>query len=507
MQAIDYYKNHSTPCRAPFKECEMVPQSVFEGLPPRPALASLPPPPFLVPAILEALNASEDYKHVTKVVPGEADLYCARYTKSHGGVVLTGDSDLLVYDLGSDGVVSFFNDIEPSSHGQPGCLHTQVYQSAAIAERLGLPKSHGPLLSLAFEMFMDNHGTFPKLVSQATNLKAIKMWGSQYEDFCKEYTLGVENMDGIVPTPGTFQCVDPRISEILLQFLPLAKLAGQVPASQSPSQDTPRMFLPFLLDCPVRSSAWEISTSVRQLAYGLLNLIVPENERRFTVVEHRRQQKNASGREWQLPNLSQISDACIAVVSRLTQLEERLSRDSKADIWLAAMVCQELEWSTSLDKTPLTHIVMDQLFDLQEPLKYHNNCSWDIMHFLAQIQGSYYSFRILKQIIGVLISREDATMFPYAVGQLSSRLELLPGIYEVPDLNHVISLYQKIEKMGLLKIACEIAGIENRLPVVSVDKSVKASRTNRKRKGTAGMTGPLTRKTRSTNPFAFLEEQ
>ena len=440
---------------------------------------------------------------MTEVVPGEADLYCARYTKRHGGVVFTGDSDLLVHDLGSQGAVSFFSDIESSSDN-PGALHTQMYRSADIAARLGLPKSHG-LLSLGFEMFMDNHVTFSKLLSQAITLKAIKTWEKEYEGFRVEYIPLNAEVECSARALHIFQSLDPRISEIVLQCPDLAKLAGQDPLARNPKQDPPHIFLPFLLDCPVRTSAWEMSTSVRQLAYGLTNLVVPEDQQHFTVIEHRRQQRNAIGREWQLPSLSEIPDACMAVVNLLKQLEEKLPKACEADLWLAVAVCQEMEWSTSLDKTPLCRTVTNQLFDLQD--KYHRNCTWDMVHFLAQIQGSYYSLRIVKQVSGVLMSHNDAPLLPDAVRQLNSRLECLPGFCEVADLNDVASLFQKIETSGLLKVAREVLGIEEPVSNESNEVIPKLSRRKRKRKAAADVSGPSTTKITSRNPFELLEQE
>lgn len=505
-QLIEYYHTHSIPCRLPSETYENASQSIFGGQTPRPALSSLPPPPFLVPAILEAFKDSKHYNDMIEVVPGEADLYCAKYVKRHGGVVLTGDSDLLVHNLGSGGAVSFFKDVEVSSDGKSGSLHTQIYQSAGIAERLGLPKSHG-LLPLAFEMFMDNHGTFPKLVSQAISLKAIKAQKKMYQEFCKEYILLDAESEGKVPGLNAFQFLDPRTSEIVLQFPALAKLAGQYPAAGTPNQDTPHMFLPVLLDCPIRTSAWEMSTSLRQLSYGLINLIVPEDQQRFTVFEHRRQQKNARGREWQLPSLSEIPDACMAVVNLFTKLEKSPSEASADDTWLAAAICQDMELSASRNKIPLSQIFTEQLFDLRDQTRYHNNCTWDIIHFLAQIQGSFYSFRILKQILGLLLSHDDAPFLPDAVRQLNNRLQSLPGFCSVPDQNRVTSLYQKIEKSGMLKLAREIVGIEDPAPVASVEISTKAPRKKRKRKGGVVLSEPSTSKIKSKNPFELLGQE
>ena len=505
-QSIDYYNAHPIPCRASSKTSENASPSLFSSQAPRPALTNLPAPPFLVPAILEALQISEFYTAITEIVPGEADLYCARFLKEHGGVVFTGDSDLLVHDLGPNGAVTFFKDTEVTPDDKAGALHSQIYHPAAIADRLCLPNSHG-LQALAFEMIIDSHGTFPKLLAQATTLKAIKKHEKMYQDFCKEYMPLNAEIEGLGPESSIFQALDPRISEILLQFPSLAKLAGQDPAAGNPSQDTPHMFLPFLLDCPVRTSAWELSTSVRQLAYGLVNLIVPEDQRRFTVYEHRRQQKNSSGREWQLPSISEIPEACMGVVNLLTRLEEKLHKVLKGDSWLAVAMCQDVEWAYSLDKTPLICLVMEQLFDLRDSTKYHKNYSWDIIQFLAQIQGSYYSFRILKQIISFLIAQHDNNLLPKAIRLLHRRLESLRGFCDVPDLNHMVSLYEKIERNGILKVAHEVLEIEEPASVEPIEASIKSPRKKGKRKGFMASIEPSTSKKNSRNPFELLRHE
>jgi hypothetical protein len=405
--------------------------------------------------------------------------------------------------------VAFFRDIGESPNAKPGSLQSQIYQSAVIAERVRLPKSHG-LLALAFEMFMDNHGTFPKLVSQASTLKSIKTHEKLYEDFCKEYkplSAEMREIENAVPVSSIFRSLDPRISEIVLQFPALAKLAGKDATAGSSSRDAPHVFLPFLLDCPIRTSSWEMSTSVRQLAYGLINLIIPEDSRRFTVYEHKRQQKNSTGREWQLPSRSEIPDACMSVVRILDQLQERLPNASKVDLWVAAAISQDIEWASSLDKTPLSRVITDQLFDLQDPTTSHKNCSWDIIQFLAQIQGSYYSFRILKQIISLLIPHAEKGVLPEAVLSLHSHLKSLPGFCDVPDLNHVSSLYQEIQSHDMLEVAHEILGIDWPASVDPTEASVKLPRKKRKRKEVSSAIEPSAGEKKSTNPFELLAQE
>ncbi|KAJ5040535.1 uncharacterized protein L3040_006188 [Drepanopeziza brunnea f. sp. 'multigermtubi'] len=198
-------------------------------------LTTLPALPFVVPAILEALNASSTYRGVTETVPGEADLYCANHLKKYGGIVLTSDSDLLVHGLGSKGAVSFFGDIAPVGNDEPDQLRTQWFSPADLSIRLGLPKSHG-LTSLAFEMHIDPHGSFQNLLSKARSLKAVTEQPQIFQDFLKEYTEVPDEPIISAEHAGTVQALrslDPRTSEYVLQFNSLALISGQPPSPGS----------------------------------------------------------------------------------------------------------------------------------------------------------------------------------------------------------------------------------------------------------------------------------
>lgn len=85
---------------------------LLDGAPLAKNAQKIPAAAFQVSAILDALVASEKYRHMVQVVPDEADAFCASYVRAYGGVILTGDSDLLIYDLGPSGSVIFFRDLE-----------------------------------------------------------------------------------------------------------------------------------------------------------------------------------------------------------------------------------------------------------------------------------------------------------------------------------------------------------------------------------------------------------
>jgi hypothetical protein len=496
----DYYHANTVPCRVSSPNEVANPKKLFSREPLRSSHTNLPPSPFLVPAIIDALGNSEIYSSVVEVVPGEADLYCAGYLKQHGGIVITGDSDLLVHDVGACGSVSFFKDIEALSDIKSGSLHSSIYHPASIADRLALPKSHG-LRALAFEMANDSQGTFRRLLVQATALKAANAYGDRYDEFLKEYkslpmdtTLATNNGGNSPRFMAVLRKLDPRISEYVLQFPSLARCSGQAALTVEPEMDARHVFLPFLLDCPVRTNAWEASVSLRLLAYGLVKGIVPENEQEYNVFEHRRL-NDMSAKGLKLSNIPPISEGCTSLIRRIDQVHCKYPTLSVPDRWTAFVICQEVEWSSSIGRPVRINLISQQLAQL-------DHYTWDIVQFLAQAQGVFYSLRMLQQITSLIVSCHHASSFPEAVFILHDRLKSLPPLSDIPHLSSVMSFIGKIEAQGMVGAAHEILEIgewkfpEIHQPSQKVKEQGKASRrlasTSRERK-------------KPSNSFALLE--
>ena len=140
------------------------------------------PPAFLVPAVIDALRNWKDLQDKVITVPEEADLYCANYVKRHGGTVITGDSDLLVHDLGHKGAVCFFKDIHVAD-----CefLQGRMYTPASIKAQLKLYPDDG-LRTFAYELLRDQHATLPMLLARASVSAAINADPEGYKLFCNE---------------------------------------------------------------------------------------------------------------------------------------------------------------------------------------------------------------------------------------------------------------------------------------------------------------------------------
>ena len=175
------------------------------------------PPAFLVPAILDALRDSR-YASRTRLVLEEADTSCARVAREEGGVILTSDSDVLVYDLGPHGAVAFLAHVH-LIHEDPmrtraastETLKISVLRPKDIAERLGLSN----LSRFAFEISQDPHVTFNEAVRRAKRSQN----NAEFEVFMKMYDLGSPNTGMALLNSADsgldlahYQHFDPRVS-------------------------------------------------------------------------------------------------------------------------------------------------------------------------------------------------------------------------------------------------------------------------------------------------------
>jgi len=446
--------------------------------------SKIPASPFLVPAVIEKLQGSPHYRDITAVLPGEADLYCARYVKEHGDIVFTGDSDLLVHDLGEMGSVAFFKDLELLDSSNTKSLRCHQYRIAVVVERLRLKPSHG-LQALAFEMFMDPHASFPKLLQKAKDLKAVLEYPGMYEEFAKEYQAlpkEVHTAEGPeIPSQKSLQAIlrrlDPRISEYVLQF-PKPAGAAELPFPTSPQSvqksHSVDVFLPFLLDCPSKTSAWEMSTAVRQLAYGLMNLVEPKEDQITSVVEHRRQQKGSRGREWQLPTYDEIQEACSALIGLVGNINKSLSSLPDFDIWRAIALHQDLEYAYSSGKQSLGQSVI-KAGGSQKRL------SWEIIHFSAQVQASYYSFRMLKQILKVVLACRDIDDLPPALPVLDKKLQSLPDLAALPTFYNDLQLFGGSMDSKAFIAVCKLFEGDN-IETAVQEEVLKPSKKDKKKK-------------------------
>ena len=188
----------------------------------------LPPPPFLVPAVLEALHRSAFADRIY-LVDGEADTFCAaaalQQIHSHGPDVpisiFSNDSDLLVYDTGPQTRVILINEVQERDFAGNVILEGFGFLPALLRKH-GDQHGHEALPDLvrpAFAMREDPHMTFQQAL--LTTKEALED-DVAYSDFANEYDLSdvQRRLETLKhgKSEGDLTCdLDPRISEVLQQ--------------------------------------------------------------------------------------------------------------------------------------------------------------------------------------------------------------------------------------------------------------------------------------------------
>jgi hypothetical protein len=239
----------------------------------------------------------------------------------------------------------------------------------------------------------------------------------------------------------------------------------------------------------------------------LINLIVPKKQQRLIISEHRKQQDKSSGLELQLPSLSEIPEACTAITTLYSQLQQSLPVLSKSQIWTAFAIHQDIEFFFSHAKTPLSNLVIQQLADLDRKSYIGKNFTWDIVQFFAQLQGSYYSFRILKQITTLVVAHSIAQSVPEPLLRLHQQLESLPKLCDLLGLDHVSSIIGSLHK-GDISIIISHVGCDEE-PAANTPEPSRAlkKKTKRKRKRKHFALGRSAGFERPSNPFELLGDK
>ena len=206
----------------------LLPTSVLTPGSPTPiTFRGIPPTPFIVPAILDAIYQSK-YVAVCTVVPGEAEVYCAAAAKESGAIVLSNDSDLFVHDLGSHGAFVFLSSADlranddPEEDGRKGFCQTfklSVFRPRDIAERLGLDN----LQELAFEYQKWQPTTLPEALQSAKMHQGRSHSG--FENFLRGYITEPSvsesqqlSSESLARLSSHGKLLDPRISEVICQL-------------------------------------------------------------------------------------------------------------------------------------------------------------------------------------------------------------------------------------------------------------------------------------------------
>lgn len=380
-------------------------------------LTLLPASPFLVPSIIEALRNS-DFSELTKVIPGEADEFCAAYLRDHGGIVLTGDSDLLIHDLGANGNVIFFKDLEIVEKDGGHRLRGEIYHPTTISSRLNLKS----LLPLAFSLQEDYQRGLNACLQEARFIQNARLL--TLDIFAAEYTE--PQLEGS-SFYDTIARLDPRISELVCQLLQCKSNSTNNQEYQNEEKNLD-IYLPFLVEDPTRTSAWAVGLPVRQLGYSALcqcahrtSSTSSSTEPRSEATEsHERFQKFVITEHWRRGN--RIAGTVVRPLSEtvlkhgpgwgrtMTDLETlwTICKDAAFDgmdaglIWRligVGVVCRVLgEQGRGLpERMVLDAVVRGVVLGV----------NWNHVHFGAMVQAALYSLRTVKQLLDVVEGTND----------------------------------------------------------------------------------------------------
>ncbi|RCI09000.1 hypothetical protein L249_4946 [Ophiocordyceps polyrhachis-furcata BCC 54312] len=390
-------------------------------------------PSFFVSAVIDALRQSPRYKNLTSIVPDEADAYCAAHVSARGGLVLTSDSDLLVYEL-NEGKVAFFRDVSRDSDSQITC---SLFSPTQICERLGLPASEG-LLRLAYEQKRAPHSTLPELVCACSRPIANEF---DYRSFSKQYQLLPEHSLSRALHDGSLTALDTRVSELVVQ------LSSCPPTQRSSNDDALIMYLPVLMENPQRGTAWEQTTPLRQLAYSLLcSTVSPPGT---SVSEYRRiQDVSQRGRRVETIPPAE-AEALIDETLNVMECMKEIARSYQVSYWHLICMAVEANDCRKRDKQSLTWHVFQQQH--QPSMVDGSRINWDTVHFSAHLQAALFSFRLLFQLLSVVRQGPNGSALPSNARQLWSELLQLPPLARFPDIGDAMRLLLLPKKDALIR--------------------------------------------------------
>lgn len=340
-------------------------------------------PSFLVPSIIDALKQSSRYGALVRLVPGEADNYCAEDIICSGGIVITSDSDLLAQDLGA-GEVVFFRDVHSNDDGH---IVSAVFAMADIMQRLGLNgSSDAP--RFAYERKLSPQSSLQVLV-KACKFEVADAKG--YASFLRQYEDDDTIPQRIVSIEGRFcvESLDPRLSEVFYQLI----LYGTVTGTENI-----RMFLPILVESHERGTAWEPTTTIRQLAYSLLTHAVSSTT--SSIKEYRRvENPGQKGRSVTILAKVEADEKATEILTIMSRLKGLVHGKG---LLLLPLLSMTLDVMGCHNEGKKSHVLKMLQSSNKRPVSITGRVSWELTHFVAHLHAGLYSFRMLKQALDTL---------------------------------------------------------------------------------------------------------
>ncbi|PNS13797.1 hypothetical protein CAC42_3290 [Sphaceloma murrayae] len=455
-------------------------------------------PPCFISAILDSLYDHATYAPITRVVPGEADGYCAAAARdADSPYIFTGDSDLLVQDLGLGGKVIFFKDLD-SEHVQDSfLLQALEHCPRRLATVLGV----SDLIGTAYLVKQRFHRT---LSEAAALVKTQPPSGPAYTDFKDQYTTDGEvcrlmdyleknHREDIIRE---ISKMEPRTLELVLQLS-----VGTASRHGKHSGQTLYFFLPFLLEDPSRAAAFQTSGSLLKLTYSLLRLV---DESFDSVTEYRRRGLDMMPSVVTLHSLEQTMEQASHTASWLLEAQQTYAALPEPARWRMISAA----------------IVTSALRDAERPLPAYadvslvvlNNdrpaLSWELLHLKAQVQGILFSISLLRQVIDVILSvTADSSILsePHstALHTLRATLRNLPGTASLFDWEDATLQMQGKDVLDIAGVLRELVRTDT-MPNDGFEHQNVKRRKKRKMNGVSAAETTSYQRPKGNNPFDLL---
>jgi hypothetical protein len=342
--------------------------------------------------------------------------------KTTGAAVLSNDSDMVMYDLGSEGSLVLFDTLDIIWDGdsdnyqepQNGILKAQRLCPVNIARRLGniMPARKFSLLRLGFERARD-----PSASSGAIRSRCITTHCTEsavaFEQFGKVY-MDSKNIGTTDDIAITLLQLDPRLSELYCQY-------NCIEYRLSPLQG-PQVYMPLMIEDPARDSSWTYGKGFRVLAYTLLQLSgenMSELDNYGYVVEYQRRGPRIVDLPLKLLNRVELLSSMETMVENLKEIDYATDGLLQWRTFGLKVVNEEKARNGKVTIPPEWAAEFFSLGYVDGEL------SWNDIHAYANIQAALYSLWMLKQACAVSKPPKDLQT---AVSKLSQGLRPLVSL-------------------------------------------------------------------------------
>lgn len=393
----------------------------------------LPQPPFMVACVLDHLRHDSAISCPVQVVTGEADPYCAAMARATGAGILSSDSDMILYDLGSEGSLILLDTLDVTSPGNVNYepdLSTHIVKAQRlhpthITTRLGNTRSNVKLslLRFAFERSRDPFASTSALRSRCIADPSVES-AEAFERFYRLYNdfngLGTAQKDANILVQ-----LDPRLSELNCQF-------HCTPYMEQPPQG-PHVYMPVIIEDPTRDSSWTYGKAFRTLAYSLLKPAARKTNSHGgsdCVIEFQRRGPRIVGMPLKLLNRVELLVSLETVVKCLR--ENNLAGDALLKWRLFGL--KEVNDEKARKGKPT--IPPSWAIEFLSSGYADHKLSWEDIHLYANMKAVLYSLWILGQACTAAVPQE-ALQVPVnnlteALRSLVSLQSLMASRWEIP---------------------------------------------------------------------------